>query len=277
MPPQPRRPLRLLTYNVLATPIYTKLRTRAILEILERSEADIIALQEVGEWFLRELVAAPWVTANYHLSEDRGRPFAPGGQLIMARTPISSLKVSVQPGRQRRVLMIAELEFGGRRMAVATAHLESFLKDAPIRAQQLDEIFIALERADDAILLGDLNFGDGAKLETERVPSSYVDVWSTLHPGKPGLTWNMAENPLARIGAFIGEPDRRLDWILMRSDAWRPTSISIIGNRAVGRRELTVEQRAMIEMPGHPKTTASVEIDVFPSDHYGLSAEIAPL
>jgi endonuclease/exonuclease/phosphatase family metal-dependent hydrolase len=271
------KPLTLLTYNVLATPIFTKLRTKAVLELLEESHAHIIALQEVDDWFLAELVASPWVKARYHLSENEGRPFAPGGQLIMAKQPLKSVSVMVMPGRQRRTLMIAELVVGGRLMAVATTHMESFLEDGPTRATQLDGIFSFLKNADDAVLLGDLNFGDGDLPETEHLDPTYVDVWTSLLPKDPGFTWNMDENPLARIGAFAGEPDRRLDRILLRTDAWQAKSIAIIGNRSVGRRELTAERRAMIEMPGRPKPpSAKVEIDVFPSDHYGLSAVIEP-
>lgn len=269
-------PLKLLTYNVLATPIYTELRTPAVLAILEKSDAHIIALQEVDDWFLSALVAAPWVKAGYHVSSENGRPFAPGGQLILAKTPLQSVSVTVMPGRQRRVLMIAELVMGGRRMAVATTHMESFLEDGPTRAEQLRGIFELLKDADDAVLLGDLNFGDGAEPETAAIDAAYVDFWSVLHAGEPGFTWNMADNPLARIGAFVGEPDRRLDRVLMRTDAWRPITIEIIGNASIGKHPLTEEQREMIEMPGRPAAPGTVDIEVFPSDHYGLAAAIAP-
>lgn len=270
------KPLTLLTYNVLATPIYSELRTEAVLAILEKSDAHIIALQEVDDWFLNALVAAPWVKAGYHHSSENGRPFAPGGQLILAKQPLESVSVMVMPGRQRRVLMIAELVIGGRRLAVATTHMESFLDDGPTRAEQLRGIFGLLKGADDALLLGDLNFGDGAEPETAALDAAYVDLWSELRAGDAGFTWNMKDNPLAQIGAFIGEPDRRLDRMLMRTDAWRPTAIEIIGNAAIGKYPLTEGQRKMIAMPGRPAAPNTVEIEVFPSDHYGLSAAIVP-
>ena len=270
------QPLTILTYNVLASPIYTELRTRAILEILEKSDAHIIALQEVDEWFLEALVAAPWVKERYHLSADDGQPVAPGGQLILAKQPLRSLSVLVMPGRQRRTLMIAELDIRGRRLRVATTHLESFLEDGPVRARQLDGIFDLLKQADDAVLMGDLNFGDGDQPETAHLDPSYLDLWRELLPKDPGFTWNMRENPLARIGAFVGEPDRRLDRILLRSDAWRPRSIALIGDHAVATRPLTRDDRRLIEMPNRPPVAGTEDIEVFPSDHYGLTATLVP-
>lgn len=270
-------PLVVLTYNVLATPLFEKLRTKALLDVLQTSDAHIIALQEVDGWFLRALVAAPWVAERYHVSSRGGQPFAPGGQLILSRFPIEDLDVVVMPGRQRRTLMIAHITVGGRRMAVATTHMESFLDDGPVRAQQLDGVFSLLGRAPDAIFLGDFNFGDGEQPETKHLDPAYVDLWTQLRPGDPGFTWNMADNPMARIGAFVGEGDRRLDRVLVRSAVWRGKSVTMVGHHSAGKRSLTPEQRTMIEMPdrrGPPKTE---DIEVFPSDHYGLKAELVPV
>jgi poly(A) polymerase len=276
-PGKATRPLTLVTYNVLATPIYQTLRAKAVLSILKRTDADIIALQEVTPWFLAHLVSANWVKARYHLTERNGDPFAPGGQLVLSKTPLSSIKATVLPGRQHRVLLVAELEIGSRTLAVATTHMESYLEDGPTRALQLDTMFAAVLGADDAIVLGDLNFGDGAEPETSRLDPAYVDAWAKLRPSDEGYTWNMPDNPLAEIGAFAGEPNRRLDRILVRSAAWRPKTIAIIGNATVARRELSPEQRRMVQMPErrstNPETTT---IDVFPSDHYGLTATLVP-
>jgi len=269
-------PLEVLTYNVLATPLFEKTRTTALLDVLQKSNAHIIALQEVEAWFLKALVAAPWVAKRYHLSSQGGQPIAPGGQIILSRFPIDDLDVVSLPGRQRRTLMMAHITVGGRHMAVATTHMESFLDDGPVRARQLDGVFSLLRRAPDAILLGDFNFGDGEQPETKHLDPAYVDLWTKLRPGEPGFTWNMADNPLARIGAFVGEGDRRLDRILVRSAVWRGKSVSIVGDHSTGKQTLTPEQRTMIEMPDRRGTPKTEDIEVFPSDHYGLQAELVP-
>lgn len=82
------------------------------------------------------------------------------------------------------------------------------------------------------------------------------------------------DNPLAAIGAFVGEPDRRLDSILVRSPLWRPKRIDIVGNRSAGCGTLTLVDRTRIEMPDRRSATGPVDIEVFPSDHYGLEATL---
>jgi len=269
-------PLRLLTYNVLASPIFPQLRREAVFAVLKASKADIIALQEVPRWMLKPLVEQPWVRRDYQVTPAPGGvPYAPGGQLIISRHPIERTAADVLVGKQSRTVLVAQLRIDGRVLAVATSHLESYLEDGPMRARQLDAIFPMLAGADDAVLMGDLNFGDGAKPETDHLDASYVDVWTVLQPGKPGFTWNNEENPMARIGAFAKEPSRRLDRILVRSTHWRPTSVRIIGNQSAGERKLTLRDRAMIEMPERRQPDAGEpNIAVFPSDHYGVMVEL---
>lgn len=265
--------LRLLTYNVLASPVFLELRMKALFALLRESNADVIALQEVASWMVEPLAQQDWVKRNYHLTTRGGAPFAPGGQLILARYPILSTSAQVLVGDQRRTVLLADVRIAGRLLRVATSHLESFLDDGPVRAQQLDAIFGLLEGADDAVLMGDLNFADGAEPETSRLDRRYLDVWRTLRPGDPGFTWNNEQNPIARIGAFAGEPSRRLDRILLRSSYWRPTSIAIVGNHSAGSRQLRYRERAMIEPRERQRPDAGEPtIEIFPSDHYGLIA-----
>jgi endonuclease/exonuclease/phosphatase family metal-dependent hydrolase len=271
--PEPRSDsLTLLTYNVLATPIYAKLRTGAVLDILERSQADVIALQEVAPWMLGDIVGASWAR-GYHLVTQGGRAVAPGGQLILTRHPIVEHRVDVLPGRQRRIVLLVVVEIDGRRLGVATSHMESFLEDGPIRAMQLRAMFPMLEGVDDAVLLGDMNFGDGEEPETSTLDPRYRDAWLALKAGDPGMTWRNDDNPIAGFGAFVGEPNRRLDRILLRSEHWEPASIRIIGNHPAGKRDISMADWRRIAVPqATPPRDLPRSIDVFPSDHYGLVA-----
>ena len=267
--------LTLLTYNVLASRVFAELRTAELLRILERSDADIIALQEVDQWFLDQLGFAPWL-ARYNVTRRGTQLVAPGGQLLMSRLPVESQRVQVLVGQQRRTALVAQVRIGNRRMAVATAHMESFLQDGATRTQQLADIFELLKLADDAVFMGDMNFGDGEEPETSHVDPNYVDMWLALRNGDAGYTWNIEDNPLARIGAFVGEPSRRLDRVLLRSTVWRPASVRSIGAQPAGRQQLTRALRRQIEMPERSSHAVGEPIiDVFPSDHYGLVAEIA--
>jgi endonuclease/exonuclease/phosphatase family metal-dependent hydrolase len=245
-----------LTYNVLADPVAVDRRIPKLLEIIGGANADIIGLQEVAPWFLQRLRRQTWIK-HYQLSAPRTRSKeeqeAPGGQLVLSRFPITASTYAILPGRQRRTVVVAEVALpGGRTVAVATVHMESFLEDGPIRAKQLDQMFKLLERHPDAILLGDFNFGDGEQPETGQLKRSYTDLWRALRPKRPGFTWNIEKSAMARKGSFVDEPSRRLDRILVRMNGYRPKQIKIIGDIAV------------------PRGNAGI----FPSDHFGLVAEI---
>lgn len=116
-----------------------------------------------------------------------------------------------------------------------------------MRSRQLQAMGRAFAGQQHAMLVGDCNFGDGAR-ETQDVPPGFADVWSLLHPGKPGFTWDIERSPMARRGSFPDEPSRRLDRVLMRSPHWRPTAMTLLGTEAV------------------PDTKG----EIFPSDHFGV-------
>ena len=246
----PVRPLRVLTYNVLADPLRVDERIPPLMAVLEKADADIIALQEVAPWFVQLLHQQPWVRA-YQESKMDGMRAYPGGQYILSRYPIQSCWAEILPGQQRRTALYADIHVGDTNLRVATTHMESYLEDGPVRAAQLGRIFARLRGTEHALLLGDLNFGDGEP-ESSNLNSSYEDLWLALHPGDQGFTWNIEQSQLAREKSFPGEPSRRLDRILLHSNAWRGASISIVGDQPV--------------VPG--------KRDLFPSDHFGLVAEL---
>lgn len=239
--------LSLISYNVLATPLHRAERVPPLLRLLETSKADIIALQEVAGWFLTELRAQPW-TRRYAFTRFGGKVGAPGGQLIMARLPIRRSHRLLQPGRQGRVLVIAEVEVNGRIVAVATMHMESLLEDGPTRAQQLDQIFTRLRGYEAAVVLGDFNFGDGEQPDTAHLDRAYTDLWTAKRGKTAGFSWNIEVSPLAKKQSFVGEKSRRLDRILFRGTGLSAGEIRMIGDK--------------------PVSAATPQI--FPSDHFGL-------
>jgi endonuclease/exonuclease/phosphatase family metal-dependent hydrolase len=250
-PPSPRT-LTFVTYNVLADPVRTADRIPPLFALLRNADADVIALQEAAGWFLKDLMKQDWVRENYQVKARKDDPVNPGGQFILSRVPILDVGWKTLPGTQRRTVLTATLDVGGRRMIVATTHMESRLEDGPVRAKQLDAIFPLLRNADDAIFLGDFNFGDGEEPDTSHLDKAFIDLWLTLKHGMPGFTWNIETSDMARKGSFPGEKSRRIDRILLRSALWQPKSIRIIGDQPV--------------KPGD-KT-------LFPSDHFGLVGTI---
>jgi endonuclease/exonuclease/phosphatase family metal-dependent hydrolase len=240
-----------LTYNVLGVPTAAEVRVPALMSILEDSGSDVIALQEVAPWFVRTLRAARW-TDGYHWSLPEGAERAPGGLLVLSRFPIDEVQRIPLPSRQRRLALAVRVRLGTHRMSIVTVHLDSHLESGSIRAEQLRRVFAFLADADEAIVLGDFNFGDDDERETAALDQRYVDLWTRLRPGEPGYTWNMEKSPMARRGSFPNEHSRRIDRILLRSTLFAPASAAILGDAPVGRGG-----------------------EVFPSDHFGLTGTIA--
>ena len=235
---------------MLADPVHVARRIPALMRLLEQSGADIIALQEVVPWFLGRLGRQGWIR-HYNVTRFNGRVGAPGGQMILSRFPILKATSHLLPGKQQRTVVIAHLKIGERTVAVATTHMESYLEDGPVRARQLDRIFTLVWGADHAVVLGDLNFGDGEQPETAHLDKRYQDLWLALQPGKPGYTWNNETSDMARRGSFPKEKSRRLDRILVRVGGYLPASVGIIGDRPVDGSKV-----------------------IFPSDHFGLVGQL---
>ena len=251
--------MRVLSYNVLADEVALERRIPALMRVMERARPDVIALQEVAPWFLDWIAGSGWL-AELELAQINGLPARPNGQLIASRLRTRATRYRRLPGAQGRTVLITQVELGaGEWLCVATTHMESFLEDGPIRAQQLDVIFeeLAREGKDPSVVAtvfcGDLNFGDGEQPDTAHLDPQFVDLWTALRSGEPGYTWDIERSEMARRGSFVGEPSRRLDRILLRARDWQPAAIEIIGDQPVE--------------PG--------DRTLFPSDHFGLIGEIA--
>lgn len=244
--------LRMLTHNVLADEVHVRERVPELLRILRESEADIIALQEVAPWFAKTLLREKW-TAAYQRARQDDRTVLAREFIVLSRFPVVDHEIIVLPSHQRRTAFRVTLDIDGVQTAVATTHLDSLPEDGPIRARQLDAIFALLAKFEEAVFLGDLDFGDGEHPESAHLSPEYRDPGLTLRSNERGFPWNTEKSPWARRESFPGEPSRRLDRILMKSTRWTPTSITIMGDKPV---------------PGKRK-------DIFPSDHFGLIADFS--
>ncbi|MBI3829242.1 MAG: endonuclease/exonuclease/phosphatase family protein [Planctomycetes bacterium] len=244
--------LRVLTYNVLADDKDAARRLPVLLNIVGKADADILAFQEVQDGFRERLLQESWA-ANYPYSSDAVSSDCRGSELwILSKHPLLSARRVRLPGPQGRSVLVAKLTLYGRPLSVATMHMESYLEDGAVRAKQLDRIFELLKVRGDALLAGDFNFGDGEAPDTAHLHPAFADAWKSSHPSEPGYTWNIEVSEMARAGSFKGERSRRIDRILVRSDAWRPVDAQIVGNAPV--------------TPG--------DRTLFPSDHFGLTARL---
>ena len=244
---QPDRPFRSSPTTSSHRRYHDDKRIPALLTIFEESQADLICLQEVDKWFLKRLKKQPWFQKNYRAPRHLGEDAIANGNYIFARHEVERVEVIDHRSPQGRESIVVHLRVHGRPLAIATCHLESLLRDGPVRARQLDDVFARLAKTSDTVFAGDFNFGDGEQPETGRLPPDYLDLWTALHPKRPGFTWNIDTNDMAARGSFVREPSRRLDRILLCSKHWQPVSIRILGETALDEAGI-----------------------VFPSDHFGL-------
>ena len=160
----------------------------------------------------------------------------------------------VAPGVDlRRGWVGATLEIGGRRVAVATAHLESGSDPGldGLRAIQATELAGSLPSGLPAFVIGDLNDVPGSAMHAALAGAGLADLWPALRPGVPGETCCHADALGDRVAAF----DKRIDYVLHR-----PVGAALRG----GRITLLGDQPA-------ERTSGGVWI----SDHAGIVATIA--
>jgi len=224
--------LTLLSLNVFASERGNSTRRfAAIIQLIKKSGADVIALQEVEKWFVHALQAHSWVKNNYHLTE-YGPGQAPGGLYILSRYPIASTNYyeNIQPGQvevsKRGRVLVAKLGVKQQAVYVATTALD--YRSSENRASSLEFIFRTLKPYRHTFLLGDFNFDEGSKVEAGSIPRSYLDLWPTLITDKPGYTWNPRSNWFAAASDPLSRASR-IDRVYLRSNQWMPRSIHLVG------------------------------------------------
>lgn len=143
-----------------------------------------------------------------------------------------------------------DAKYRGRNFRFVTTHLETFSPD--YQAAQTNELLIGpLNTTLPVILAGDLNsdanvpsWDNGPAYEI-LTSAGFVDVWATLRPNNPGITW-----PLFLEDSGIGPSNpQRIDLILTKGANMRSTQIV--------------------------RTGLNARKGVWTSDHAGVDAEIS--
>jgi len=211
-------------------------RMKAIVELLQQSIPDVVALQEMKVPMLHQFfMGNEWLRQNYNFS-DKGT-FANYAVVLLSRIPFSSLKIYPLPSELDRKLVLGEFHISGVPLSIGSSHLESYDDDIMIRKSQIETVFRILESSEHSVFMGDFNFSN--QNEEKNLPLTHTDVWTSLRPGEPGGTFGK----------------RRLDRILVNSSRWRPMSIRMIGTEMIEKADPNSEYG-----------------DVYPSDHFGLEA-----
>lgn len=239
--------LRALTFNVWFDPYEWERRCRAVLEILAHEAADVIALQEVTPLFLQRLLATPWLREGYVVSRSKLLD-ARYDVVMLSRLPVTrcvSHTLTTDMGRRLHALEIPTMR---GRLVVAGIHLESMKERTPTRLTQIGECIPILGRADFAVWLGDFNSAP-TSVEDERIRTAFRDCWEELDEA-PGYTRDTSRN--AMLAKVKADRHQRIDRILWRGHGFVPTQIRLLGTTPL----------------------AASEGQVFPSDHFGLVADL---
>ncbi len=265
VPACPARPhLRVLTYNVLfdkydADKICTLERAPVIFGLLAASGADVMCLQEVTGSWLRMLLKQEWVRRGYWCSDGPEAASLGGeyGQVLLCKLPF---RCRIARFSRYKMAVLAELQWGARRLAVAGVHLPSNYFDGADdgaggvteKYQQRREVHLAevirrLAASELHILMGDFNY-DPQRDECAD-PEGYGDADSE----QKRVTFDALNNTTAAITSRSGK-QRRYDRILFAGGDVRATECSLVGTAVFA--------------------TASGKL-LCPSDHFGVACRLA--
>ncbi len=281
LPPEPLRDpappiLRFVTFNLLHGGIFSELtgddaalegRLALAVAGLRALDADVIALQEASTGRHRGNVAARLATAlGYHHVQAVAatRPFGSEhmrravasilgfseGPALLSRYPITRWRAYELPPCENafdaRALLFAELETPAGPLAVFSAHTS----ENACQTRAVAELVRASAGARRAVLMGDFNApatSPAVRLLTG--DAGFVDAFASANPAAAGFTDGQdvtSTRPTAR---------RRIDYVFL-----------VPGERSAGR---VVGSRVVLDQPGGPGRAR------WPSDHYGVLAEIA--
>ncbi len=274
--------MRVVTLNIWNKSGPWQQRMALIRKQLQALDPDILGLQEVLE------LETPSVTMNqadelrgvlahraYGAAHDlmpkpvEGQPKLRFGNAILSRWPIAHHEVFALPGDdesdQRRCLLRAVIDAPFGTLNVFVTHLNWKLDEGFIREKQVKAIarIIADKSPDDGryppILMGDMNaephsdeiryLGGYTRLGDAR-GVRFSDAWDYATDRDHGFSFDGTRNPFA---AQVHEHPRRIDYIFVR------------GPDEKGRGVPTNVRLCFDEPEG----------EVFPSDHFGVVAELS--
>jgi endonuclease/exonuclease/phosphatase family metal-dependent hydrolase len=268
--------LRVVTVNLLHGGIFSELsgddegledRLRLAVEDLRALDADIVALQEASTGRRRGDVPARLAAAlGYHhvYAPAATRPFGSEhmrravasvlgfteGPALLSRLPIVRWEAYQLPrcGRpfDARLVVFAELETPAGRLSVFSAHTSG----DPCHARAVAALVREHAGPLPAVVMGDFNADHtsaAVRLLTEE--AGFMDVFELANRAAPGFT-DGQDVEVARTTA-----SRRLDYVFL-----------VPGQRVPGR---VIQSRVVLD---EPQAAGRVR---WPSDHYGVLAEIA--
>jgi len=205
--PAAGRPLRVMTWNIKGAELSS---LEQIAAVIRSERPDLVALQEVdsrtarsgGVDQARRLGELTGMQSVYRAARDTDG--GTQGLALLSRFPIrGARKVDLTSSEEQRILLLASVEVGGRRLPVANTHLSYLPETGRVQAR---EVAARLRRKPRVILFGDLN----------ATPES--EVGRTLSRRLGDLSALAGKGPQPTF--FTMGPPRRIDYVLL-GRAWR--------------------------------------------------------
>lgn len=266
--------LVVLTYNVLRhSTAEGSQRAVEQIKLLRDASATILVLNDVTLTFQQQLgeqanflgyfsVFAQHVDANS--SSSPSDALVKGANtMVISKQRIIQAQLLALPSRTERNLIRVECEGpSGYSLVVVAAHLDDSPRDVKLRVQQIAQLNKATEGFTNKphleIYAGDFGFSGGTK-EYKVISNTLTDVWTTLHPGDLGLTYDPETNKMIKVLSSSAQGSRR-DRILFKTDSLpiSPNEVQLLGNSKLSN----------IKYKG---------AYVWPSDHYALVATFTGL
>jgi endonuclease/exonuclease/phosphatase family metal-dependent hydrolase len=261
------RSIRIVTLNVWNGQGGVERRMEVLVPQLLALQPHVVTLQEVLEKpgaLQQARLIADAMRGEYRFGAvDADSAGGPIGNAIVSRLPIrgESQLTLPAPAHDRRGALRCEIETPDGRISVVTTHLTWELDAPQWREQQvlaLDEFAHAGAGAIPTLMTGDFNCTPDSLVHqflTGRASlggrgTYWRDCYHRRHPRSDGFTWS-ARNPYV---ARSVERNRRVDYIF-------------VGPMKDGGPGAVLHARVVLDLPGGD--------DVYPSDHFGVFAEIA--
>jgi endonuclease/exonuclease/phosphatase family metal-dependent hydrolase len=262
--------MRLCTLNLWNQQGPVERRMQLCVQQFAALAPDVIALQEVRQSATlpnqaATLAAALGMEHHYALATpwDGGEE----GLAILSKHPIVARGERELPHateKERRICLYARLDTPAGPLDAYTVHLNYRATHGQIREDQIVAAEAFMREVPDVripkVIMGDFNAPpDSDEIRWLKGLRSvggrrvyFQDAWAQLHPREPGWTWAKT-NPYTERMAWL-ERDRRIDYIF-------------VGHTNLDGTGMLLDCRVVLDVPDGD--------GVYPSDHFGLYAEIA--
>ncbi len=210
----------LVTYNIEDNSAQRSQQIQRLLDSIAEHEPDVVLLQEASA---RTVVAIQQqaVLSRYQLFAHRLADHSPASGLMILVKPqqaVSGFSYRPIPSEMGRGILQLKLRIAGIWHQLINIHLESadlLGSGETYRRRQLKLLHDLAETAPHIIIAGDFNLATTAT-EGQLTATQLIDVWTTLHAGEQGATWEPKNNHVTKYFSWFLSP-ARLDRIWIKS------------------------------------------------------------